>query len=78
MLGQRVILPTNAAWRVSGSVAEKLVGVEDIVAAVAREPRMLGVRRLTGGTNIPVNPFRKEVSRFGHSSDIVSEAVAPR
>jgi len=78
MLGQRVILPTNAAWRVSASVAEKLVGVEDIVVAVSREPRMLQVRRLAGGTNIPVNPFRKDVSRFGHSSDVVSETVATR
>ena len=50
----------------------------DVVAAVAQEPKMLRIRRLTGNTNIPVNPFRKYVSRFGHSSDVVTEAVVSR
>ena len=78
LLAQPVTLPTNTVWRVRASVAEKLVGGEDVVAAVAQEPKMLRIRRLTGNTNIPVNPFRKYVSRFGHSSDAVTEAVVSR
>jgi len=77
LVAQRVLLPQNAAWRVRASVAEKLVGVEDIAVAAVQEPRVLYDRRLTGNTNIPVNPFRKDVSRFGHSSDVVSEATIP-
>jgi hypothetical protein len=78
LLAQSVTLPTNTVWRVRASVVEKLVGGEDVVAAIVREPGMLRVRSLTGNTNFPVNPFRKDGSRFGHSSVVVSEAVVPR
>ena len=59
------------------SVSEELVGGEDMLAAFTREPRMFQARLATGNTNIPVNPFRKDVGRLGHSSDVVSEAATP-
>jgi hypothetical protein len=76
LLAQRVLLPHNSAWRVRASVAEKLVGGEAVAVAVLRERRVIEARRLTGNTNIPLNPFRKDVGHFGHSSDVVSEAAS--
>jgi hypothetical protein len=78
LLAEPVIPPTNAAWRARASVAEKLADAEDVVAAIIREPTMLRIRQATGNTNIPVNPFRKDVSRFGQSWRVVSDAVAPQ
>jgi hypothetical protein len=75
MLSQRVTLPTNQVWRVRASVAEKLVGGEDVVAAVKQLPQHLQARLATGKTNILVNPFRKDLSRFGHYSEVTSEEV---
>jgi hypothetical protein len=77
LLAQRVLLPPNARWRVRASVATKFVGGSEVVAAVVREPRVLQARRLTGNTNSSVNSIRKDVSHFGHSSDVVSEAAIP-
>jgi hypothetical protein len=78
MLSERVFLPTNRVWRVKASVAEKLVGADNVVAAVRVEPRMLRLRHLTGETNIPMNPFAPNVMRFGNGSDVFSEEVQPR
>ena len=77
LVAQRAVLPTKATWRVRASVAERLVGGENIVAAVANEPRLIEARLKTSNTNIPINPFRKDISRFGHWSDVVSEKVIP-
>lgn len=76
MLAQRAALPTNTVWRVRASVSEKLVGVENLTSAVVNEPRLIEARLKTGNTNIPINPFRPDVSRLGHSSEVVSEAVS--
>jgi hypothetical protein len=75
LLAQRAMLPTNAVWRVRVSVAEELFGIESAVSAVVNEPRLIAARIQTGNTNFAVNPFRRGVSRFGHWSEAVSEAV---
>jgi hypothetical protein len=74
MLMQTVALPTNGLWRVKASIDEKLMGAEDLASALAQEPRLLK-SRLAGNTNFPMNPFRSDVSRFGHHSEAFSEEV---
>lgn len=75
LLAQSLTLPTNAPWRVKASVVEKLQGIEDVTAAIERQPKLIEARLKTGDTNIPLNPFRKDVSRMGHPSEVVSEGV---
>jgi hypothetical protein len=74
MLMQTVALPTNCLWRVRATVAEKLMGAEDLASALAQGPAILKLR-LAGNTNLWINPFRRDVSRFGHHSKAFSEEV---
>jgi hypothetical protein len=77
LLNQHLILPTNAVWRVSGSVVEKMEG-GDAIVWTASHARLLAEGRRVGITNIPINPFARHYTRLGHPSAVVSEAVVSR
>ena len=72
MLAQRVHLPTGVVWRVRATVSEKLTGAEDIVEAVRSTPVLWEMRHRSGNTNIPVNPFRPDISHLKRPVEIES------
>ena len=77
LLNQHLLLPTNAVWRVTGTLSEELVGVDAARSVVEHAPVMLKAR-LGGDTNIPLNPFGANVTHMGHASPVVSEPAMPQ
>ncbi len=71
----RLVLPTNGVWRARALVTEKLVGYADTISAIRTEPTLLKRRLLKGDTNVPINPFGKNISRSAHPSQVLSEEV---
>lgn len=76
VLNQQLLLPTNAVWRVSGSVVETMEG-GDAMVWTASHARLLMEARRQGVTNIPINPFATNYTRLGHPSAVVSETALP-
>ena len=75
MQAHRLVPPTNGVWRARALVTEKLVGYADTISAIRMEPALLRRRLLKGDTNVPINPFGKNISRSAHPSQVLSEEV---
>jgi hypothetical protein len=74
---QRLPVPPAGPWRVKAFASEKLPGPGSLLELARREHRMLDLRFRQGITNAPLNPFSTNVSRYGHTREVVSEEVLP-
>jgi hypothetical protein len=67
--------PTGSVWRIAVNVQEKLTGVADVEARLARYHDIQ--RRLVraGVTNAPLNPFSSLYSYYGKPTKVRSEEI---
>lgn len=75
-VSERLNVPADCVWRAQATVQEQRVGVEDVVARIRLQERLMQIRR-SGKTNLPLNAFRRDIATWGAPLRVTSEEVLP-